>query len=80
MEAIFSSETWVDFEGTARRYIPQDSTLHNHCCGNLNGDDSYPDSGVEDVFTDMNTYLGILGFIRDRKHVQEFPEYLLARN
>jgi hypothetical protein len=36
MEAIFSSETSVDFQRTTRRYIPEDGTLHNHRCENLN--------------------------------------------
>jgi hypothetical protein len=35
MEAISSSETSVDFEQITRRYIPEDSTLHNHRCDNL---------------------------------------------
>jgi hypothetical protein len=30
MEAIFYSETWVDFERTKRRYISEDSTALNH--------------------------------------------------
>jgi hypothetical protein len=30
METICSSETSVDFYGTARRYIPEDRTLHGH--------------------------------------------------
>jgi hypothetical protein len=34
MEAIFSSETSVEFQGNTRHYIP-DSTLHNHRCANL---------------------------------------------
>jgi hypothetical protein len=34
MEAIGSSETWVDFQQTTRRYIPEDGTLHNHRCEN----------------------------------------------
>jgi hypothetical protein len=34
MVAICSSETWVDFQRPARRYTPQDSTLHNHRCDN----------------------------------------------
>jgi hypothetical protein len=25
----------VDFQQTTQRYIPEDSTLHNHCCENL---------------------------------------------
>jgi hypothetical protein len=36
MEAICSSEMSVDFKRTTRRYIPEDSTLHNHRCENLN--------------------------------------------
>jgi hypothetical protein len=32
MEAICSSETSVDFQRTTRRYIPEDSSLHNHRC------------------------------------------------
>jgi hypothetical protein len=35
MEAICSSEMSVDFQQTTWRYIPEDSTLHNHCCENL---------------------------------------------
>jgi hypothetical protein len=35
MEAICSSETSVDFQRTTRRYITEDSTLHNHRCENL---------------------------------------------
>jgi hypothetical protein len=34
MEAMCSSET-VDFQRIAWRHIPEDSTLHNHCCENL---------------------------------------------
>jgi hypothetical protein len=35
MEALRSSETLADFQRTTRRYIPEDSTLHNHRCENL---------------------------------------------
>jgi hypothetical protein len=35
LEAIYSSETSIDFERTTRRYIPEDMTLHNHRCENL---------------------------------------------
>jgi hypothetical protein len=35
MEAIYSSETIVDFQWTTRRYIPQDRTLHDHVCENV---------------------------------------------
>jgi hypothetical protein len=35
MEAICSSETSVDFRRTTRRYVPEDSTLHNHRCENI---------------------------------------------
>jgi hypothetical protein len=35
MEAICSSETSVDSQRTTWHYIPEDGTLHNHCCENL---------------------------------------------
>jgi hypothetical protein len=35
MEAVYYSETSVDFQRTTRRYIPEDGTLHNHRCKNL---------------------------------------------
>jgi hypothetical protein len=35
MEAICSSETWVETQRTTRRHIPEDDTLHNHGCENL---------------------------------------------
>jgi hypothetical protein len=35
MEAIYSSETSVDFQQATRRCIPEDSTFHNHRCENL---------------------------------------------
>jgi hypothetical protein len=35
MEAIYSSETSVDIQRTTRRYVPEDSTLHNHRWENL---------------------------------------------
>jgi hypothetical protein len=35
MEAVYSSETSVDFQRTKRRCIPEVSTLHNHHCKNL---------------------------------------------
>jgi hypothetical protein len=35
MEATCSSETSVDFQRTTRRYIPEDSPLHNHRFENL---------------------------------------------
>jgi hypothetical protein len=38
MEAIYSSETSVDFQRTTRRYIPEDDTLHNHRYENLKSD------------------------------------------
>jgi hypothetical protein len=33
--ATRSSETSVHFQRTARRYIPEDGTLHNHRCEHL---------------------------------------------
>jgi hypothetical protein len=35
MEAKCSSKTVADFQWTTWYYIPEDSTLHNHCCENL---------------------------------------------
>jgi hypothetical protein len=35
MEDICPAETSVDSQQTTRRYIPEDSTLHNHRCENL---------------------------------------------
>jgi hypothetical protein len=35
MEAIYSSETSVDFQRNAWRYIEKDRTLCNHHCENL---------------------------------------------
>jgi hypothetical protein len=35
MEAIFSSETSLDFQRTTRLYIPVDRTLNNHLCEDL---------------------------------------------
>jgi hypothetical protein len=35
IEAICFSEMSVDVQQTARYYIPEDSTLHNHCYENL---------------------------------------------
>jgi hypothetical protein len=36
MEVIYASETSIDFQLTTRPYIPEDRTLHNHRCENLN--------------------------------------------
>jgi hypothetical protein len=36
MEETCYSETSVDIQRTTRRYIPEDRTLHNHRCENLN--------------------------------------------
>jgi hypothetical protein len=35
MKMICSSETSIDTQWTTRSYIPEDGTLHNHCCENL---------------------------------------------
>jgi hypothetical protein len=35
MEAICSSETSADTQRTTRHHIPEDNTLHNHLCENL---------------------------------------------
>jgi hypothetical protein len=36
MEALCSSEASVDFQRISRRYVPEDRTLCNHRCENLN--------------------------------------------
>jgi hypothetical protein len=35
IEATYSSETSIDFQRTARRYTPEDGTLHKHRRENL---------------------------------------------
>jgi hypothetical protein len=35
MEATWSPEASFDFQRTARRYSPEDGSLHNHRCENL---------------------------------------------
>jgi hypothetical protein len=40
-EATCSSETSVDFQWTKRRYIPDDTSLHNNRCENLKADISF---------------------------------------
>jgi hypothetical protein len=35
MRAIFSSDTSVDFQRTARHYVPEDRTVNNYRCENL---------------------------------------------
>jgi hypothetical protein len=35
MEVIYSLKTFTDFQWTTWCYIPEDSTLHNHCSENL---------------------------------------------
>jgi hypothetical protein len=35
MEAMWSSETTVNFHRTTQRYVPEDGTLHNHRCEEL---------------------------------------------
>jgi hypothetical protein len=36
MQVTCSSETLVNFHWTTQWHIPQNRTLHNHCCENLN--------------------------------------------
>jgi hypothetical protein len=42
METKCSSEMSVEYQRTTQRYIPEDITLHNHRCENLNSYLSYP--------------------------------------
>jgi hypothetical protein len=41
MGAVCSSETSVETQRTTRRQIPEDGTLHNHCCENLKSYKNY---------------------------------------
>jgi hypothetical protein len=54
MEAIYSSETPVDFKRTTRRYIPEDGILHNHHCENLK---SYKGNNVSDPNEGLRTVI-----------------------
>jgi hypothetical protein len=35
MKVTFCSKTSIDFQRRTRRYIPEDSAFHNHCCENF---------------------------------------------
>jgi hypothetical protein len=35
LKQIQAFESTVHFNRTTRRYIPEDRTIHNHCCENL---------------------------------------------
>jgi hypothetical protein len=47
MDAIYSFDTSVEFQHTTKRYVPEDSTIHDHRCENLK---SYLAPTVEDWF------------------------------
>jgi hypothetical protein len=42
VEAIYSSETSADFQRSTQRYIPEDSTFHNHRSENLKSYKNFP--------------------------------------
>jgi hypothetical protein len=41
MEAVCTSETWVNFNMTTQHYIPEDSKLHTSRCENLKSQKVY---------------------------------------
>jgi hypothetical protein len=60
MEAICSSETSVDIQRTALRYIPDNSSLHNHCCENLESYKFQDMKSVLDLKSQLkHIYIGI---------------------
>jgi hypothetical protein len=56
MEVICSSETTADIQHTTQRYIPEDSTLHNHRCENLK---SYTNPTCQ--ITNWDSYKSLVG-------------------
>jgi hypothetical protein len=46
MDAMYASETSVHFQRTTLRYIPEDSTLHNHGCENFKSHKLQHDSSL----------------------------------
>jgi hypothetical protein len=53
MEATFSSKTSVDFQRTTRRYIPEDSTLHDQSCENLKSHEAYVCPLTKNIITHL---------------------------
>jgi hypothetical protein len=51
MEAIYSSESSVDFQRNAWRFIPEDRTLHDHHCENLK---SYI---INNIYSDLRSMM-----------------------
>jgi hypothetical protein len=35
IDQFWTISSWVELQPTTRRHIPEDDTLHNHCCENL---------------------------------------------
>jgi hypothetical protein len=66
MEATFSSETSVDSRQSTRRWIPEDSSPHNHRCENLK---SYIQLKIKSNKLSQDTE------ISDRELNPENPEY-----
>jgi hypothetical protein len=46
MEAACSSETPVDFQRTARPYILEDRSIHDHRCENLKSYNAYMNNSL----------------------------------
>jgi hypothetical protein len=64
MEAICSTEMSVDFHWTTQRYIPEDSTHHNHHCENLKKFTSVPSEVQCEGYSAFSTHfiVGILTY------------------
>jgi hypothetical protein len=67
MEVICSSETSVEFQRTTRRYIPEESTRHNHRCENLKSNQKDVDSKHDLLF---HLEYGSSTFLRNMGEVQ----------
>jgi hypothetical protein len=65
MEATYSYETSADFQRTTRRYIPEDRTLHNQRCENLeilHNEEQYTVVGISEVEGNFKIYIKFEGF------------------
>jgi hypothetical protein len=88
MEAICSSETSVDTQRTTRRYISEDSTLHDHRCENLKSCNFYFVHCCQDHmnwFTFTVLYCYLLGLLFNpgdghdsRTSVNSYPDYVVS--
>jgi hypothetical protein len=70
----------IECQETTRHYIPEDSTLHNHCCKNLKSYKSWntPRSFLDSIHFEL-TYELLVGIMYwgKQKHLTLPPEYPL---